>query len=311
MNNYFTKTLFLLLVPILFFFTAGLNQTAHACSCAEGTIRDGFEREHTVIFSGKVTNIKEQERSYLVSFEINQAWKGLPNDVKSINTSTSQSSSMCGYGFFTEDESYLVVAHGSWDKTPDVSSCSSTMPLEYAQKEISFLSKTVSNLAGTVQEKSPTLVNSPKIQVFNGVAPDEVICKSDQELIFKFYNGNPTCFKPETAHRLLDVKWATKYPFEEADPEKHDRRAGWLYSYCDGVGGMLFQPFHNERGPLCNLPTLDAGTECTDESQCESYCQAKEGAEAGSQESGLCYGYQEASCMQSVLNGVVDQMWCT
>ncbi len=114
-----------------------------------------------------------------------------------------------------------------------------------------------------------------------------------------------------TAKRLLDVKWATKYPFEEGDPEKHDRRAGWLYSYCDGVGGMLFQPFLDERGPLCNLPSLDAGKECTDESQCESYCQAKEGAEAGSQESGLCYGYQEASCMQSVLNGVVQQMWCT
>ncbi len=310
MNNYFTKTLFLLLIPILFFFSAGLNQTAHACSCAEGTIRDDFEREHTVIFSGKVTNIKEQQRSYLVSFEINQAWKDLPNDVKSINTSTPQSSSLCGYGF-TEDESYLVVASGPWDQTPNVSSCSSTIPLEYAQKEISFLSKTVSNLAGTLQEKSPILVNSPKIQVFNGVAPDDVICKSDQQLIFKFYNGNPTCVKPETAKRLLDVKWATKYPFEEADPEKHDRRAGWLYSYCDKVGGMLFQPFLDERGPLCNLPTSDAGTECIDSSQCESHCQAKEGAEAGSQESGLCYGYQHASCWQVVIDGKVQQMECT
>lgn len=116
MNNYFTKTLLLILVPILFFFSAGLNQTAHACSCAEGTIRNDFEREHTVIFSGKVTNIKEQQRSYLVSFEINQAWKDLPNDVKSINTSTPQSSSMCGYGF-TEDESYLVVASDPWTRT--------------------------------------------------------------------------------------------------------------------------------------------------------------------------------------------------
>jgi len=93
--------------------------------------------------------------------------------------------------------------------------------------------------------------------------------------------------------------------------KKHDRRAGWLYSYCDGVGGMLFQPFHPERGPLCNLPTLDAGTECIDSSQCESHCQAKEGAEVGSQESGLCYGYQHASCWQVVIDGEVQNTECT
>ena len=153
---------------------------------------------------------------------------------------------------------------------------------------------------------------SPRIQVFNGVAPDDVICKSGLELIFKYNNGNPTCVKPETAKRLLDVKWATKHPFEQArvDPALHDKTAGWLFRYCDKTGGKFFQPFHPERGPLCNLRTSDLGMECTNSSQCESYCQAKVGAEIGSVESGLCYGYQMASCMQEVRNGVVDPMWC-
>jgi len=154
---------------------------------------------------------------------------------------------------------------------------------------------------------------TPRMQVFNGVAPDGVNCKSGLELIFKSSNGNPTCVKPDTAKRLLDVKWATKYPFGtlKAEALQYDERTGWLYSFCDKAGGLLFQPFDPERGPMCNLKTSDAGTECTDSSQCESYCQAKEGAEVGSEESGLCFEYMESDCRQVVRDGVVDTMLCT
>ena len=153
--NLIKKILFLLVVPILFFFSAGLNQTVHACSCAEGTIRDGFERQNSVIFSGKVTNIKEQQYSYLVSFEINQAWKGLPNDVKSINTSTSLYGSECGYGF-TEDESYLVLKNGKEKFDQIKAVIASKKPRKQKIKELNVI------LEGSVDGAKVLDRNSPK-----------------------------------------------------------------------------------------------------------------------------------------------------
>ena len=58
-----------------------------------------------------------------------------------------------------------------------------------------------------------TSIIPPKQQVVDGVLPMEVTCKDGLELIFKYYNGNPACVKPDTAKKLLDVKWGIKYPF--------------------------------------------------------------------------------------------------
>ena len=114
---------------------------ASACSCAaDRTIEDSFSEADNVIFSGTVTGIKELQRTFLVTFEIEQSWKGIPDDVTSINTMTFQSSSMCGYNF-TANQSYLVEAYGKWDQTPEVSICGSTMVLASAQEQISFLNK--------------------------------------------------------------------------------------------------------------------------------------------------------------------------
>jgi len=54
--------------------------------------------------------------------------------------------------------------------------------------------------------------------------------------------------------------------------------------------------------PECNFPTMDAGKECTDSNQCESFCQVKEGTEIGSMATGECYGFNLAICMQEVQN---------
>jgi len=136
-----------MILLILFSFFVGLNQNVHACSCdAEWSIEDDFGEETSVIFSGKVINIKEQQRTYLVTFEINQAWKGVPSNISSINTMTSLHSSACGYSF-TEDESYLVTAYGIWDQTPEVGICSSPVALANAHQEISYLNKLVEDKA--------------------------------------------------------------------------------------------------------------------------------------------------------------------
>ncbi len=165
-------------------------------------------------------------------------------------------------------------------------------------------------------QESPETISenlTPRMQVFNGVTPDNVTCKNGFELIFKYNNGNPACVKPDTAKKLLDVKWGLKHPFYDPNAEEliqFEKTKGWLYSYCDKAGGILHSSIFAEMGPSCNLPTSDKGKECTDSSQCESFCQAKEGAEIGSEGTGICYGYQWDYCQQAVRGGIVQSMEC-
>ena len=46
----------------------------------------------------------------------------------------------------------------------------------------------------------------------------------------------------------------------------------------------------------------DAGVQCTDSSQCQSFCQAKEGSEINSESSGMCYGYEFRNFKTTKLN---------
>ncbi len=132
----------LLITTIILVLSLAIPQ-AFACSCAaEWDIEDDFDENDIIIFSGKVTNIKQQQRTFLVTFEIDQSWKGIPDDIANINTMTSQFSSACGYDFEAQ-ESYLVVAYGKWDQTPNVSTCDSTTILDFAHEEISYLNNQV------------------------------------------------------------------------------------------------------------------------------------------------------------------------
>jgi len=131
--------IFLILTGII----SAMIPQASACSCAaEWNIEDDFDENDIVIFSGKVTNIKQQQRTFLVTFAIDQSWKGIPDDIANINTMTSQFSSACGYDFEAQ-ERYLVVAYGKWDQTPNVSTCDSTTILDFAHEEISYLNNQV------------------------------------------------------------------------------------------------------------------------------------------------------------------------
>ena len=164
------------------------------------------------------------------------------------------------------------------------------------------------------QSPTPTLFEedlAPRMQIFQGIAPVDVTCKTGFELIFKYSNGNPACVKPETAKKLVDSKWGIIVPFGYPG-EKPGWTKGWGFVYCESAGGLWNNwSFGVGRGPECNLSTSDAGKECTDYSQCESWCEAREGANTGSQESGFCHGYKLANCMHEVIDGVVEQEWCT
>lgn len=80
---------------------------------------------------------------------------------------------------------------------------------------------------------------------------------------------------------------------------------------CEKIGGKWGTwSDHPDAVSKCNLPTSDAGKICTDSDQCQSYCQAEEGTEIGSQVSGKCYGWEKTLCMQEVRDGVVGAEWC-
>ena len=148
---------------------------ASACSCAaEWNIEDDFDDNDIVIFSGKVTNIKQQQRTFLVTFEIDQSWKGIPDDIANINTMTSQHSSACGYDF-AEQESYLVVAYGKWDQTPNVSTCDSTTILDFAHEEISYLNKQVVPITH-IKQVNPLAEQLPETPPHDPYTDDESLC---------------------------------------------------------------------------------------------------------------------------------------
>ncbi len=80
---------------------------------------------------------------------------------------------------------------------------------------------------------------------------------------------------------------------------------------CEIAGGLW--GIWSNRSPAtasCNPSTSDEGMQCTDSSQCQSFCQAKEGAQIGIEDTGMCYEYEFAICMQEVRNGAVDAEWC-
>lgn len=80
---------------------------------------------------------------------------------------------------------------------------------------------------------------------------------------------------------------------------------------CEQKGGIwgIMRDIPNAQ-PECNLPTSDAGKECSNSSECESFCEAPEGTEIDAEVVGNCYEFEFATCMQEVRNGIADAIWC-
>jgi hypothetical protein len=181
---------------------------------------------------------------------------------------------------------------------------------------------------------------SPKKQVSQGIDPVAVKCNVGLELFIK-NNGSPVCVKPSTAEILYERGWGSMPPpcckptmvssatnFEECIAEgnpamesyprqcrtidgKHFVESIPEHKKCEMTGGLW--GIWSNSVPVeesCNTPTSDEGMKCTDSSQCQSFCQAKEGSEINSEGTGTCYGYELAICMQEVRNGTVQPEWC-
>ena len=53
---------------------------------------------------------------------------------------------------------------------------------------------------------SNDMIASPKKQMANGIAAEDVICKSGFDLMIR-YSGSAACVSPATAEKLASVKW--------------------------------------------------------------------------------------------------------
>lgn len=180
----------------------------------------------------------------------------------------------------------------------------------------------------------------PLKQIMHGIEPAAVKCNEGLDLIIKNDNS-PACVKPETVDKLYQRNWGGAPPpcckptmvssatnFEECIAEgnpamesyprqcrtidgKHFVESILENKECEMTGG-LWGIWGNAQSAKesCNLSTSDGGMECSDSSQCQSFCQAKEGSEINSESIGMCYGYELAICLQEVQNGVVQNEWC-
>ncbi len=182
------------------------------------------------------------------------------------------------------------------------------------------------------QEKSIAYFSPPLQQIRDGVEPSHVTCNEGLELLVKQSNGIPACVKPTSVAKLVERGWAFEtssidsfeecaaagnpvmesYPRQCRTPDgKHFVEIIPGKEECEIAGG-LWGIWGNDSSASasCNPSTFDVGKECTDSSQCQSFCQANEGSEINSEEAGVCYGYELAICMQEVRNGVVEFEWC-
>ena len=182
---------------------------------------------------------------------------------------------------------------------------------------------------------------SPKKQVSQGVQPEAVRCNEGLVLMIKHNAGTPVCVKSSTADKLYERNWggiappcckptevssATNFQecIDEGNPamESYPRQCRTVdgkhfvesipeSKECEMSGGLWGTWSNSQHAEeSCNPSTTDVGMECSDSSQCQSFCQAKEGSEIDSESTGMCYGYELALCMQEVANGIVQPEWC-
>ena len=80
---------------------------------------------------------------------------------------------------------------------------------------------------------------------------------------------------------------------------------------CDQLDGMWVDQTDGDES-FCVIPTHDEGKKCSDHSECESVCFAKNELRIGEEAVGQCYGsfYTKGTCLLRVANGRVESRLC-
>lgn len=112
---------------------------AHACSCVPPPPPAAARDQATAVFAGTVSAIGGGDQSsggaLLVTFELQQVWKG--PDGPQLTITTPADSAGCGYGF-VQGESYLVYADAQGGQL-STGLCARTTPLAAADADLAAL----------------------------------------------------------------------------------------------------------------------------------------------------------------------------
>ena len=112
--------------------------TTQACDCVSPPVDKAFEKA-AAVFAGTVQEVRDDRQSgvKIVTLTVEQAWKGLAADQKTVTVQTASSGKACGYEF-QEKINYLVYAYGE-SKSLRTDECSRTCPLANAEEDLVFL----------------------------------------------------------------------------------------------------------------------------------------------------------------------------
>lgn len=111
------------------------SKSAFACECIEPKPPNEALIESGAVFSGKVTGIRSDNFSKVVTFDVDRLWKGISNET--VTAVTGLGDADCGFPF-QQGVEYLVYAYSN-EEPFDASGCGRTKPLSNAQEDLKVL----------------------------------------------------------------------------------------------------------------------------------------------------------------------------
>ena len=171
-------------------------EDAFGLSCAPPNITQSFE-ESDVVFVGEVISkeyLEPSNEQTLIAeslFYIKEPFKGVTQD----NLKVSSDERFWGINFI-EGQEYLVFADFSGSEIQS-QLCGPTNLTEFSNVDL-------------IRNISENDILSPLKQVSLGISPENVTCKNNYEIIFKYMNNSPACVKPSTAETLIERNWGVR-----------------------------------------------------------------------------------------------------
>jgi hypothetical protein len=130
---------------------------AYACSCMAPPPPVEARNEAQSVFAGTVSAVGAEANGFLVTFDVEQFWKG--PEGPQVTVSTPSSSASCGVEF-VEGEKYLVYGSFADDGRLSTNLCTRTAPLANAGEDLAAFG------AGTTPPAEPT---APQTEISTGL----------------------------------------------------------------------------------------------------------------------------------------------
>jgi len=194
--------LFLLFQTVSF---GGINN-ALALSCLEQSLEQEFD-DSDIVFFGKVVKQEPSSKiipymdNVIVTFQVLEYFKGTSSSVLITNSYIDDD---FGWEYIPGKEMMIFANQDSEDFINVDQLCS---------RNGVYPDSTMLLVLKDLKPESPETfeIVSPRMQIFYGVTPENVICKEGLVLIIK-YSGSPACVKLETAVILEERGWGGMSP---------------------------------------------------------------------------------------------------